>query len=424
MRRVANPRARITSALSLTLLLGLVMLGATACEPSNPAPVTQTIPIDLLAAAQSAQTATAERTLSLVDEGLHPVGVDGKTGYIDGRGTMVIEPQFQHALTFSEGLARAATGDSPFSCSWGYIDKTGAWVIEPRFAEAPEAFTEGLALVDKRQPDGTSLYGYIDRTGDWEIEPRFTDARPFSEGLACVATDDAQGMRRYGYIDETGVFVIKPRFDLACSFAEELAAVRVPDEHDILRWGYIDETGAWVIEPRFDLACTFSEELAFVSAENGRDGYESGCIDKNGTWMFKLDSLEELHGFDLQFSEGLAALGVNTKETYTLLKYGYIDKTGAWVIEPQFDFARAFSEGMAVVSMDIVDDVANPGRDGYIDKTGKMVVQPQYYWGDPFSGGLARVAPWYDEISDWGMWYPPDKYRYIDNTGQTIWPRE
>lgn len=85
---------------------------------------------------------------------------------------------------------------------------------------------------------------------------------------------------------------------------------------------------------------------------------------------------------------------------------------------------RRPAEGMAVVSMDIVDDVANPGRDGYIDKTGKMVVQPQYYWGDPFSGGLARVAPWYDEISDWGMWYPPDKYRYIDNTGQTIWPRE
>jgi hypothetical protein len=423
MRRMTNPWAGIMSALPLALLLGLVMLGATGCESSNPAPTTQSGAIDLIPTTQSTQPATTtESTLALADKDLHPVGVDGKMGYVDGRGTVIIEPQFQRAEIFSEGLSQVGAGDSPFSCRWGYVDKTGAWLVQPRFTEGLGAFTEGLALVDEHQPYGTSLYGYIDKTGDWVIEPRFTDAKAFSEGLACVATDDAQGMRRYGYIDKTGAFVIKPRFDLACSFAEGLAAVRVPDEHDILRWGYIDETGAWVIEPRFDLACTFSEELAFVSAENGRDGYDSGCIDKTGTWVFKLDSPEELHDFDLRFSQGLAALGINTNRTYTLMKYGYIDKTGAWVIEPQFDFAQAFSEGMAAISMDMVDNAANPGRVGYIDKTGQMVVQPQYYWGDPFSGGLARVAPWYDEIPDWGMWYPSDKYRYIDKTGTVVWP--
>jgi hypothetical protein len=423
MRRMANPWAGIMGALPLALLVGLVMLGATACRPGDPSPTTRSSASQVIPTTHSTQQATTtESALALADEDLHPVGVAGKMGYIDGNGTVVIKPQFQRAERFSEGLAQAGVGDSPFSCRWGYIDKTGAWVIEPRFAEGLGPFTEGLALINEHQPDGTFLYGYIDKTGDWAIQPQFTEAQAFSQGLASVATDDAQGMRRYGYIDKTGAFVIKPQFDLACSFAEGLAAVRVPGEHDLLCWGYVDTTGACVVEPRFDLACSFSEGLAFVSALKGRGGYDNGCIDKTGAWVFKLDYSEELHDFDLRFSEGLAALGINTKRTYTLMKYGYIDKTGAWVIKPQFEFAHAFSEGMAAVSGDVVNDAGNPSRLGYIDKTGRMVVRPQYYWGDPFSGGLALVAPWYEMMRDSNMWYPPDLYRYIDKTGVVVWP--
>ncbi|MGM9833338.1 MAG: WG repeat-containing protein [Candidatus Limisoma sp.] len=33
-----------------------------------------------------------------------------------------------------------------------------------------------------------------------------------------------------------------------------------------------------------------------------------------------------------------------------LTKWGYIDKTGAWVIEPKYDIAVNFSEGLAAVN--------------------------------------------------------------------------
>ncbi len=46
-------------------------------------------------------------------------------------------------------------------------------------------------------------------------------------------------------------------------------------------------------------------------------------------------------------------------------KYGYIDKTGKYVINPQFDYAGSFSEGLAVVEIG--------GKWGYIDKTGKFI---------------------------------------------------
>ena len=49
-------------------------------------------------------------------------------------------------------------------------------------------------------------------------------------------------------------------------------------------------------------------------------------------------------------------------------KYGFIDKNGKVVIEPQFDNVSAFSEGLAKVEKD--------GKWGFIHKSGKVVIEP------------------------------------------------
>jgi len=47
-----------------------------------------------------------------------------------------------------------------------------------------------------------------------------------------------------------------------------------------------------------------------------------------------------------------------------------------------------------------------------IDKTGKLVIQPQFDGAAPFSDGLAKV----------GMGkYPDTKIGYIDKTGKYVW---
>lgn len=81
-------------------------------------------------------------------------------------------------------------------------------------------------------------------------------------------------------------------------------------------------------------------------------------------------------------------------------KYGYIDKTGKVVISPQFEYAGAFSEGLAEIKIG--------NKCGYIDKMGKIVIPPQFDDVWPFSDGIAIVA-----ISD--------KLGYIDRTGKYIW---
>ena len=80
---------------------------------------------------------------------------------------IVIEPQFDYAAQFSEGLAKIKTQEG-----WGYIDKNGSIVIEPVFKDTGR-FSEGLAWVNLGRLNGG---GYIDKTGN------LTNIKP-SEGV-------------------------------------------------------------------------------------------------------------------------------------------------------------------------------------------------------------------------------------------------
>jgi hypothetical protein len=77
-----------------------------------------------------------------------------KRGYKDKYGNIVIEPQFDEAGNFSEGLARVMIGDR-----WGYIDQEGNFVIDPMWTRAFD-FTGGKAEVS----DYNGSF-FIDKTG-------------------------------------------------------------------------------------------------------------------------------------------------------------------------------------------------------------------------------------------------------------------
>jgi predicted secreted Zn-dependent protease len=60
-------------------------------------------------------------------------------------------------------------------------------------------------------------------------------------------------------------------------------------------------------------------------------------------------------------------------------KSGYMDKTGKVVVNPQFDSAGMFYEGLAAVKVG--------GQYGYVDSAGKVVISPQFDRGSYFSNG-------------------------------------
>ncbi|MCB0191184.1 MAG: WG repeat-containing protein [Anaerolineae bacterium] len=326
----------MTKSIKFTILAAILLVGIVGLNTVMAAPLPQT------------------------ESKLFPYSADSLTyGFVDEAGEWVIEPEFDFAGEFVEGLAVIEQDGQ-----YGYIDPSGDVVVEPQYDFAFD-FSEGLAPV---AVDGEA--GYIDQTGAMVIEPQFDDARPFTaEGLAVVRMG-----QNYGYIDQEGQFVIDPQFESAFSFSDGLAAVAVDGEY-----GYIDESGTVVIQPQFDFAAGFSEGLAAVLI-NGQMGF----INEEGELV-----IEPIYNFAQDFSEGLAAVSVDGQ-------VGFIDETGAMVIEPQFNYAENFSEGLAAVR---VDDLI-----GFIDETGAMVIEPQFDDARAFQDGLARV----EQANEWG---------YIDPSG-------
>lgn len=74
--------------------------------------------------------------------GAAAVKVGGKWGFIRTDGRMVVEPSFEDARSFANGLAAVRTGGL-----WGYIDPAGTLVIPATFRDATRFSSQGTALV-------------------------------------------------------------------------------------------------------------------------------------------------------------------------------------------------------------------------------------------------------------------------------------
>jgi hypothetical protein len=342
------------------------------------------------------------------DQKLFPIIQDNKIGYIDKTGKVIIPPEFDKgylnegnmkAAEFSDGLALAN-----LKGKFGYIDKTGVFVIKPTYVTA-WPFAEGLAPV--RVPDGRTAY--IDKTGKIVIKALSTmGGDPFSEGLAGVYIGESS-KGKWGFIDKSGKMIIEPHIDAAGPFAEGLASVRIGD-----KYGFIDREGNFPIplQNKVSYGPPFYQGYALVWNSEGK----GDLIDKSGAVIcdFRYRSISP-------FSEGLAVVDVNIQGEAPLgatvdpkhpeggtRAAGFIDKTCKIVIEPQYEFAGSFSEGLAPVGIGIRPNM----KVGYIDKTGAVIIPPSFEMAFPFRDGLALVVTGTSENPRWG---------YIDATGNYVW---
>jgi hypothetical protein len=217
-------------------------------------------------------------------EGRAAFSIDGKWGYIDRRGKIVIAARYDKVQSFSEGRAAVNLGatlkrefprDYLAGGKWGFVDASGKLVIPAEYDYVEfHGFREGLALVRK----GKEEYAYIDKQGRtvFKLHDNFRDSkrwiasvRHFSEGLAHVNTSGYPGFT--GFVDKTGEFVIEPRF-IAGLFSEGLCPFTVDGKS-----GYFDKRAKTVIEPQFEVAELFSEGLAVAGKEE-----QLSYIDKLG----------------------------------------------------------------------------------------------------------------------------------------------
>ena len=299
-------------------------------------------------------------------------------GFIDKTGTVVIQPRFEGALNFSDGLAPVVLAGK-----WGFINTKGDLVIENQFEWVGE-FSEGMAIVQRSSRTAPQKVARLPM-GQTIITETFTFSSDHSDSE--LPADDSEFL----VIDKSG----KPLVNLdekgleididEARFSEGLLGVYSPS---LEAWGYINKDFELVIKPKFRAAAPFSEGLAKVAVlENNEE--KVAFIDHSGSFTlppsFNTDFNFRRNASD--FSEGLAALTEGLRPSRTSGEtFIYIDKTGKVVLETQFFYASAFHEGLASV----YDD--NSNRWGFIDRTGKVVIPLKYEAAHDFSDGLALVV--------------------------------
>ncbi len=189
-----------------------------------------------------------------LDDVLTPVSKDGRWGYANSTGQMVIRPKYFAAEPFSEGLALVVTRKpwQPFVSEYGefllaqvtYIDSSGREIRPPLSVRRAHSFVEGRALVVPdavlRMKGGCAKGGYLNPKGDWAIKPQFDGLIDFSEGLAAVNVGAGCNMGgKWGYIDKDGQTIIQFRFLWAGKFHNGRACVGEKPRQDEV----IDRTG-------------------------------------------------------------------------------------------------------------------------------------------------------------------------------------
>ena len=319
--------------------------------------------------------------------------ISGLTGYLDAEGRWALKPQWEKAYPFSSGRARFCEDGK---C--GFIDKAGSVVIEPRFSERERQIEDfdgdGYArfYVGGYFEDPARRVGVIDRDGNIVIEPKFYAMGEFSEGVAPAVLDgpcwqeghfmdtgpsinafgsaaenlmredvDRLGIKhcRWSLVNPSGQPVSDREYLAIEPFSEGLAAARAGDY-----WGFIDRTGQYQVQPSSHMAGPYSGDalgasmmsFAFVAgpfSEGLAAFYSSDSgwlyIGPEGRGVVTLQEAQSRFR-PWPFRNGLARTFVQRNEGEEDDLIYYVDRSGNPVFGEGFVGATDFCHGVAQVS--------------------------------------------------------------------------
>lgn len=272
--------------------------------------------------------------------------------------------------TYDRGFAKNARLTCS-DCRFGYVDSAGEQIIPPTFLRAGTFSQDRAIVVTERGA------GLIDRTGRLVIPPgprtleRLGDAYRISVDRNLTGLVDTNGRLRLpaGYLE-----VRRP--------TEGFMAARKGQY-----WGFLSEAGTEAIPFDYLDVRPFSESRATVLTNNGWTSVEPQA-QLSGIGYFA-----ELGGYHNGLAWAKADNGL----------YGYINRNGDFIIEPQLEAVTDFNEGVARVRLG--------GKYGLLNPAGEWVVRPKFSQIQPFQPAgiaVARLAS------------GQDRYVMIDRQGEIL----
>lgn len=300
--------------------------------------------------------------------------VDDKYGFIDSKGRIVIEPQFDYVYTtFSEDICYAELGENK-----GIIDINGSFIVElPDSVSYISNYLKGLS----RLSCGNDKIGIINKEGKIVIPAINKDARlNIDFDNTYIKITGKENQNDWYMADLSGEIIGATCDSILVGFRNGLCPVKKDG-----KWGYMNDKGEIVIEHQFDVAKTFSNDgLARV-----RCGKEWFFINKSGKKSLTYDKI--ITGM----SKNRAVVIINGEKTL-------INKGGEIICKLDADKVSGFRD-------DNYAHIIKNNKAALIDTLGNIVLSTEYNAIETFEGGIAAV------VKD-------DLYGYIDITGKEIIP--
>ncbi|MCC7266964.1 MAG: WG repeat-containing protein, partial [Caulobacteraceae bacterium] len=301
---------------------------------------------------------------------LHAVTDGGRTGFVNGRGQVVVPLRYEAAGRFDDTVRVVAVrrGDK-----WGFVNVRGKEVLAPRLDWVGRSWGDGLILVGDKD-----RIGYVDADGrlaiptTWTLATEASSSR-FSAGYAQVTVE---GQPRY--LDRKGVLQpvgFSPPLPPLLSAKEKAARERLWRGK---LWSYRDAGGRYGAKRSDDTQVTPARYArAELRSSEGRlrvwnDAGGCGFVDASGREVIAL-----VYEDCLGFSSGLAAVRAGGR-------WGFVDLQGKLVVPPRFQDAGSFDKlGGAAVR--------ERGAWGLIDRKGRWLIAPRFPEEFDFAG---KEATW------------------------------
>lgn len=314
--------------------------------------------------------------VSTFSEGLAPAVLSHNSwswiGFVDKTGKTVIKPKYNQASMFMNGLSRVLEDVSVEEFQSKFIDKTGNTVMKTTRNGELVGLTDasGKEIIPcKFEGIGTYNYGYVlttgtnNRYGVWNLIDKKEIIPPTYDGIVALY-DERLGERIFLHDsiiivknnDQYGAINIEGKEIAPCEYyyAEVKNGLLVADKKTgiISRIsGVFDKEGNVILPCEYEIdEITNNCILAHKNVDG--DGDISYLFDHKGNQILKQNGYQKIR----PFSEGMAARSRDG------IQYGFYDINGDKIIEPLYEDAKSFSEGLAPVKLN--------GKWGYVNRKG------------------------------------------------------